>query len=333
MLESLPGVEAEPCLPDRGRRPDLQGRHTGPVSGFRRATKLVAFSLCDMKERRGMRINHWNVRRHRTPRGARRTTPCPRDRHIDQARRDRGPVPLVPAGAALARRRGMPALRGVDTPALARVPVEVALLRVPVSVQRHGRHPVPQLSPSGLEVVRRRPPDARVAGGNLRERAAAGDRRQLQDRLVRRTGSALRCAAGEPILRSLVEAEPPDDDESRRLRRRSPSPAEHEVPRTPTSTSAAGARRIATTRTCSATRSSPCSRVKGSRMSSWSRPGSARAVRPRSSSCRAHVLPRAQLVRLRIPDRAGAWPGSPVTSRRTASTCCASRCSTASPAG
>ena len=79
------------------------------------------------------------------------------------------------------------------------VPLEVALLLVPLPVQRHRRHALPQLAPARLEVVRRRPPDARVARGPLGERAAA-DRSAGATRPPgsRRTGSAPRCAATAP---------------------------------------------------------------------------------------------------------------------------------------
>ena len=46
---------------------------------------------------------------------------------------------------------------------------EMALLLVPLPVQRHRRHALPQLAPAALEVVRLRPPDDRVARGHLGE--------------------------------------------------------------------------------------------------------------------------------------------------------------------
>ena len=147
----------------------------------------------------------------RSPRAS--ASPSPTGR-----RRVRAGVPRLPLRPALARRRRVPALHRDDAAALARVPLEVALLRVPLPVQRHRRHALPQLAPAGLEVVRRRPPDARVARGPLGQRAPADARRQLQDGLVRRPPDP----GGDARPRRRAAAQP-------RRRRAAPRPA----PQTP----------------------------------------------------------------------------------------------------
>ena len=96
-----------------------------------------------------------------------------------------------------------------DAPAVADAPLEVALLLVPLPVQRHRRHALPQLAPAGLEVVRRRPPDARRRPTASRPTSSAGrSAAATRPPGSRRTGSGPRCAGhGAELLADLVDAE------------------------------------------------------------------------------------------------------------------------------
>src|SRR5262245_49734253 len=76
----------------------------------------------------------------------------------------------LPAASSLAGGGRVPALRGDQPPALARVAEPVELLRVPLPVQRDCGDALPRVASRRLEVARRRPPDDR-ARRDLRERA------------------------------------------------------------------------------------------------------------------------------------------------------------------
>src|SRR5690606_28859918 len=93
------------------------------------------------------------------------------------------------------------ALRREPTAALARGPLALALLFVPLPVQRHGGDALPQFPPSALEVVRSGAPDRRVAARRLGQPPAERARRELQDVVVRRApdpGRATRPRRGAP---------------------------------------------------------------------------------------------------------------------------------------
>ena len=130
--------------------------------------------------------------------------PRPARRHRP-GRGVRGALPPLPAGRC-AGRPASSARAATSTTRLLWLDSrdEVALLLVPLPVQRHGGHALPQLAPAALEVVRLRPADDRVAAGDLRQpscgrSSAAATRRSGS----RPTGSASAMRGrGAELLRS-----------------------------------------------------------------------------------------------------------------------------------
>ena len=155
VLESLLGVDADGAAPVETR---VQTRVQPREAGFRHPSSDEARGpfLANTKERREMRTDHRTHDVTALRRALARKTAGPAGERRPEARRARGALPPLPPAPALARRRRVPALRRARPAALARVARQVALLLVPLPVQRHRRHALPQLAPAALEVVRLR---------------------------------------------------------------------------------------------------------------------------------------------------------------------------------